>query len=946
MLVIRKAVMVCALITFSIGAQITKQASSEQDATGLTSKKKSTETFVLSDEASTAVEIPSGVLYGSFTKTDGPFLIKGNIIVPAGQKLELGPGLKILVGGKYTTITVFGELVAKGTPKEPVVIQSARKNPKPWDWDRIYCRSRTRAHFEHCLIRHSNYGILIENGSATIKECTFEKNSLHGLVVKNSDALVVNSLFQWGHVCAILCQAGADVRADSIVIRNNSTGIACDGKSFFKIEKGKVLGNNVGIAVRKEASVSAVAVDFTKNSTGIATEQEISKRLREMVYGNTIDMKLVTPKEMDRILKPPETVKSLALPKAQATIRTGNNFKPGFSALKAPRESYTSFIGNVKTGLGFYYPESHVHPHDMDTLVDTTTGDTTVSRARYKQTKFLGEHSGKPIDGLQPELILFAQGKRGLLDVNINADIYGNSWLNNPKYVRAELFTMSINYAEQSFVIGDFYETISETSISSRKMRGIKLTGNFWDMGRGTKRIEFKLAAGETEKKKDVGDHEVEIFSDTVDTGFSIRQQLTYLANASIKPTHNSTISFRGIISHDQDEKSIFSDEITDTAVPDPVIAATGCIDANVVLLDGRMEIDAELDMGAHDTLQGDEVADIAWYKPDVLPALQRVFGVIRPDSSNYAFSLGVEGTLKGYDFKASYLEIAENYFSAGNPYLEPDRRIIRAGSQRQFSSKTMAEVNYKYERTSASYSYDTDNETPTNNNTISLSGEHSLGDYKPSLSAQLALRYQDKTDQGSYVGDTTTEYDTYEYKRLDNSFRLEVKQRFKNGIDYSLKYRLVNKNDFSSSNNTLLDSTIADEDDSWENNVTARFGFRIKRILRNKITVNVKYKTEVDEDAKKLNIKVSDNLRWNIIPRKLTLILSGEYRHQNEDNSSKPYTIELRQKSVQADIKYAITNRLSAIVMGKYEDYSDGNEGSRENYTAKIAGFHMTYLF
>jgi hypothetical protein len=101
-----------------------------------------------------------------------------------------------------------------------------------------------------------------------------------------------------------------------------------------------------------------------------------------------------------------------------------------------------------------------------------------------------------------------------------------------------------------------------------------------------------------------------------------------------------------------------------------------------------------------------------------------------------------------------------------------------------------------------------------------------------------------------------------------------------------------------------------------------------------------------VEDDSKKFEYKISDNLRINIVPRKLMLILRGEYRNQNEKTVTDPGGIKLVQKSVQADIKYTITSRLSALLMGRYEDFRDDNEASRENYSATIAGLHMTYLF
>ena len=898
---------------------------------------------MLNPETAKAVAIPGGVLYGEFSKEDGPFLLKGSVIVPSGQVLKFKAGCKVFIGGKYSTLTVFGQLVAQGTPAEPVIFQSANKTPKPWDWDRIYCRSRNRSIFEHCVIRHSNYGILVENGSISISNCTFEQNSLHGLVVKNSDVMISTSTFKGGHVLALFCQEGANVNADSLTIKNNITGIACTDKSYFKLEKGAVKGNSNGMAVRKGASVNCIAADITNNKNGVVTEQEINKRMREMVYKNSVDLTLVTPEQMAKILKPPEEVKSIVLPTTKAEIQVSSNFKPGFSALKAPREAMASFIGNVSLGFKYFYPESHHHPYDKDTIADTLL--------IYKQNKYPGEHGDKFSDKFQPELVFFAQGKRGLLDVNINGDLLVNTWLDN--YVRANLFTLSTSYGDQHFILGDYYENISETSVSGRKMRGMKYTGKFLPMGRGEKRMEFKLAAGETERKKDLGDHELELFNDTVDTGASIRQQLTYVANLSYKPVYNVTISARGLISHDQDDKAIFRQQVDDTAVTDPISAATGCIDANVVLLDGKLEITAELDMGAHDTVDTNDWGEIAWYKPQIPRSIKRVFGIIHPDSNNYALLLDVQGMVQGFDLNARFMEIAEDYYSAGNPYLEPDRRVITLAGERQFTENLMAEAGYEYEQTSVSYDIDIDNESPTYYNTIDLIGEYSFGENKPAVSGDYELKFQNKKDIGSTIdtagGDTTSNEIQYDFREVDHTVGLEVKQRFSNGIDYSIKYSMRRKNDFTDYEGLYegIYEEGKEKEDSWENGVKARFGFRIKRRIRNKLSAKVKYKTEIEDDTKRIDFKITDNLRVGIIPRKLTLTLKGEYRNQNEKADDYPKDgIDLIQKTIQGELKYAITSRLSATVMAKYEDYDDEAEGSTENYTVKVGGLHLTYLF
>jgi hypothetical protein len=258
--------------------------------------------------------IPAGICFGTFTRENGPFLIDGSITVPSGQILEFGPGSVVYVGGAYSTITVFGQMVVSGTENSPVQFLSAKKRPNPWDWDRIYCRSRNQSHFEHCFIRHSNYGITVENGSVDIKNSLFEHNSLSAVAVKNSDVTILSSTFSRGHVCAILLSAGAHVIGDSLMITDNTTGIGCDGNARLELRGGWIEGNVNGIVTTAEAAITMTGTEVSHNKTGIITGKAIPKRDRPMVYANGSDETVVGSEALKKYLTEPETVRSIVLP--------------------------------------------------------------------------------------------------------------------------------------------------------------------------------------------------------------------------------------------------------------------------------------------------------------------------------------------------------------------------------------------------------------------------------------------------------------------------------------------------------------------------------------------------------------------------------------------------------------------------------------------------------
>ncbi len=865
------------------------------------------------------IEIPSGVLYGKFSKEDGPFLITGSVIVPAGQVLEFGPGCNVYVGGKYSTITIFGSLTANGTDEEPVLFRSAYKEPNPWDWDRLYIRSRTRSNLRNFIIKHSNYGIHVQNGAVTMENCKFVHNSLHGMVIDNSDAVLNKCTFSNGHVLALYCREGASLFADSLVVQNNITGLACTDQAYVNIYKGSISYNRNGVVSRDGASVSIVAADVKVNKIGLITEKQVPRDMAAMVYNNIIDIKSADEKELDALLKQPQGVRTVVLPSNKEQVRFSRDFKAGFSATPEPRGINSSFIGNVELGMGYYKPESH------------RRNDTLVRQSRYPE-------------GIQPEMTVFLQGKRGEADINLNADIYHNEWVDTETRLRKDLFSFALTYGNQTFQAGDFYEHGSETSVYGRKLTGIKYTGNFFKMGRGENRLVFDLAAGESEVPKDSGDHEPLIYNQVVDTGFSVRQQLTYLASLTYKPTYNSHLKLSGIIARDQTNKTLLGRSIFDPLAPAPTESQTGCIEANIVLFEGALSVTAELDMGVRDTVDSQDYDDVAWYNPGFRKVLPRVFGQIHPDSNGYAAVLSSQGIYKGYHLFGSFSSIGANYFSAGNPYLENDRYILRTGVEKRLLERLNLSAAYAYERSGASSSLKRDQRTPVDENKWSVGGEYSFGNGKPLVSTNYTLLFQ-RNDQLVLVDFQNEAVRVLRKNRTSvHDLAAGVKQRLSNGLDYHLKYRFAGENDLT---DYTLDS-LEDLGDSWYHEVSGGLGLRIGRILQNKAGFAIKHKKENQDSLRSFYFKVSDNLRFWVVPGKLNVTLKGYFQKRIDDEFDlqtgwfdKMYYM----RGLDGELKYSITARIAALIKGVYEKAYDENPGS-ENFTLNAGGIYMTYLF
>ena len=163
--------------------------------------------------------------------------------------------------------------------------------------------------------------------------------------------------------------------------------------------------------------------------------------------------------------------------------------------------------------------------------------------------------------------------------------------------------------------------------------------------------------------------------------------------------------------------------------------------------------------------------------------------------------------------------------------------------------------------------------------------------------------------------------------------------------MSYSLRYQLLWDNDYGEHPDALLD----DEGDRLHQAISGWYSLKIRRRIRNKASFRLAFKHENRDSLRANQYKFADQFSIELIPRKLSCSLAGDYSFKSETEYgdeawlSPLLTIYY---GGEVEVKYSVSSRLTCSVKGRYEKSHDDIPGSSENYTAPIGGVHLTYLF
>lgn len=154
--------------------------------------------------------VQEGDVSGTWTFNDSPYIIHGNITIPAGSTLTIEPGVEVVFKGNYR-MTIKGVLLADGEENMPVTF--TKNIPGP-GWEGLrFEYANAGSQLIYCIIEYGNAsggfpnnvggGTYIVGNAPVIENCIYRYNvgSFGGAIFSIAASPVIKKCLFYGNAC-------------------------------------------------------------------------------------------------------------------------------------------------------------------------------------------------------------------------------------------------------------------------------------------------------------------------------------------------------------------------------------------------------------------------------------------------------------------------------------------------------------------------------------------------------------------------------------------------------------------------------------------------------------------------------------------------------------------------------------------------------------------------
>lgn len=484
--------------------------------------------------------ITSTVLSGFLPAKDSPYLVYGNVSVPAGEELLIEPGVEILfVPGQSGGFSVFGQLTAEGTTEKPIRFLSASKNPQVWDWNRILISGDGRSTLSNVEVSHSNYGVHVENSSLTLQNAKIHGNSLRGLYVRNGSADVQDVTFSDGQDVALQAAGLSRVNVIRSKFIDNRNAIVIMSQGSVDLSYSRLEKNDRAIVLIDGASLATEKNTIERNQIGVVSEFPLAKDAFDGVRENQTDMTQASRSTLESAVEEPSTTEvDRTVLKESTKGEIGERREP---------EQWNTY-GNVQVGGGY---TKVVTSRNQGPLLSEVDSDTFAVGQKYPN-RFT-------VDGAwavgNAYVVMESNKGRGL---EIQAETKADKWV----YSRSKPVTVRYWSPLHSITLGHLNESGSPLLLSGFEVLGAKYQLNLGQNAEQQPLVSTEAFFGESRQSYAEGDRNPDLYGDHYPEDGAISQQLTAYGRIGLELIPRWKIQVGAIVADDRKEDPLLRDGI------------------------------------------------------------------------------------------------------------------------------------------------------------------------------------------------------------------------------------------------------------------------------------------------------------------------------------------------------------------------------------------------